>query len=283
MRGLNYAKRRLTGPAWANATSTSEPGRAGVLPVQLPGDPLAGLEASGARRAFVGEVGKQAHQVARGVGAGALHLQLAVDGERHGLCFEVDLLPVFAGGAVDEAAVHLQVGQHGEVVGGLGVDEAGLQLLDDGMATGNGRDHLCARVGLGARGQVFAQQEGDLGLQHAIAEARAGEQRAAAGHPGQRHGSEEGRGVGRARADLPASDGAEGSGDHAMNDGSLFQRLRLQFGRQVGDRLVVAACVDQQVGGFQELLHALVGHGGTSVAQMGGYVMSFSMEERRIP
>ena len=31
-----YAKRRLTLPAWANATSTSEPGRAGVLPVQLP-------------------------------------------------------------------------------------------------------------------------------------------------------------------------------------------------------------------------------------------------------
>ena len=31
-----YAKRRLTLPAWAKATSTSEPGRAGVLPVQLP-------------------------------------------------------------------------------------------------------------------------------------------------------------------------------------------------------------------------------------------------------
>jgi hypothetical protein len=46
---------------------------------------------------------------------------------------------------------------------------------------------------------------------------------------------------------------------------------------------VVAARVDQQVGGFEELLHAGLGHGGTSVAQMGGYVMSYSTKERGNP
>jgi hypothetical protein len=38
---------------------------------------------------------------------------------------------------------------------------------------------------------------------------------------------------------------------------------------------VVAACVDQQVGGFQEVLHARLGHDGTSVAQMGGQCHEF--------
>ena len=146
------------------------------------------------------------------------------------------------------------------------------------MATGDGGDHLGARVGRGARGQVFAQQECDLSLQHAITEARAREQRAAGDHPGQRHGREEGRGIGRARADLPSADGAEGRDDNAVDEGSLLQRLRLQFGRQVGDRVVVAAGVEQQIGGFEELLHAGFGHSGTSVAQTGGCVMRCSTE-----
>ena len=130
---------------------------------------------------------------------------------------------------MDEAAVHLQVGEHGEVGCGLGVGQAGLQLLDDGMATGDGCDHLVERVGLGARGEVFAQQEGNLRLQHAIAEARARQQCAAAGHPGQGHGREEGRGVGRAGTDLPAADRPERGGHDAVDDGSLFQRLWLEF------------------------------------------------------
>ena len=87
------------------------------------GDPLAGFEAAGARGAFVGEVGQQAHQVAGGVRASALDLDDAVDGERDGLFAEVYGLPVGDGGTIDKAAVHLQVGERGEVRGCLGVDE----------------------------------------------------------------------------------------------------------------------------------------------------------------
>jgi hypothetical protein len=94
--------------------------------------------------------------------------------------------------------------------------------------------------------------------------------------PLQGHGREEGRGVGRAGTDLPAADRSERSGHDAVDDGSLFQRLWLEFDRQVGDGGMAAACVQQQVCGFQELLHAVMGHGGTSVAQTVDCVMRFS-------
>ena len=49
--------------------------------------------------------------------------------------------------AVDEAAVHLQVGEGGEVVRGLGVDEAGFELFNGWMATRHGGNDLGEGIG----------------------------------------------------------------------------------------------------------------------------------------
>ena len=97
------------------------------------GDVLTGLETSGLCGALVGEVEREAQDVAGFVGANALGADHAVDGERDRHLGEVDALPVHAGGAVDEAAVHLQVGQGGEAVRGLGrhhLVDAGVGRLD---------------------------------------------------------------------------------------------------------------------------------------------------------
>ena len=176
------------------------------------GDPLAFAQAAGACGAFVGEPGEKTQEIAGGVGAGALDADDAVDGEHDVLFAEVDRLPVGDGGTVDEAAVHLEVGDVGETRCLRRIGEGGLQHFNGRVTGGHRGERLFACVRLCAWRKVAADEEGDLGFEAAIAPALAGERAAGGGDPRARHGREHGRGFGRGRADLPAADLAEGSG-----------------------------------------------------------------------
>ncbi len=160
------------------------------------------------------------------------------------------------GGAVDEAAVHLEVGERGEAVGGGGVDEGGLELFEDGVAGGYGGEDFGAGVGRGARWEVGGEEEGYLGFEAAVAVGGADEGGGAGGHPGAGHGREEGCGFGGGGADLPAADLAEGEGDLGVDAGGFFEVGGLEVGGEIGDGGVGAAGVDEEVGGFDELLFA---------------------------
>src|SRR5579875_3792987 len=108
------------------------------------GDPLALAEAAGARGTLVGEPGEKLEEVAGGVGAGPLDADDGVDDESDFFLVEVDLTPVGEGRAVDETAMHLEVGEHG-VARDLGwIDEGGLENFDGGVAGSHGRENFFA-------------------------------------------------------------------------------------------------------------------------------------------
>ena len=118
------------------------------------GDPLAFAEAAGARGAFVGEPGEKTEEVAGGVGAGALDADNAVDGKHDVLFGEVDGLPVGDGGTVDEAAVHLEVGDVGETRCLRRIGEGGLEHFYRGVTGGHRGECLFACIGLRAWGEI---------------------------------------------------------------------------------------------------------------------------------
>ena len=124
------------------------------------------------------------------------------------------------------------------------------------MATGDGCNDLFAGIGSSAWRQVVAQQERYLGFEHAVAIGGAVEDCAACGHPCAGHRREEGRGIGRGCADLPAADVLVGESHLVMNAGDLFERGGLQRGGQVGDRSVGAARIQQKVRGFDHVFFA---------------------------
>ena len=102
------------------------------------------------------------------------------------------VLPVGEGGAVDEAAVHLEVGEDGEFGGQRGVDEGGLEDFDGGVAGGHGGESFFAGVGRGAGREVLADEEGDLGFEATVAPAGAGEGAAGGRDPGAGMGAKTG-------------------------------------------------------------------------------------------
>ena len=141
------------------------------------------------------------------------------------------------------------------------IGEGGLEDFDGRVARGHRGEGFFARVRLRAWREIAADEEGDLGFEAAVAPAVAGERAAGGGDPGERHGGEHGRGVGRGRADLPAADVAECS-DHAVLDGVGFvERLRLEVRGKIGEGIAGAARVEQRVGGVDDAEFFGSGHG----------------------
>ena len=129
-----------------------------------------------------------------------------------------------------------------------------------GVAAGDGGVDLVAGVRCGARGQVVAEQEGDLTLD--AAEAMTGEHGSAGGDPRAGHGGEGGFGVGAGRAYLPAADLSVGLGEPVLDEVGLGLVDGAEVFREVSDGLEGAAGVEEKVGGFDELGFAQSGHEG---------------------